>query len=75
MNGNPRKRSRLLNFELQVTIALSQPGTMLKVSLAAGAASSLGNTPTWPPNSCEGGMGVAAATFNIPVPMLPLRQQ
>jgi hypothetical protein len=32
-------------------------------------------TPTWPPNSCEGGMGVAASTFNISVPMLPLRQQ
>ena len=34
-----------------------------------------GYTPTWPPNSCEGGMGVAASTFNIPIPMLPLRQQ
>jgi hypothetical protein len=34
-----------------------------------------GYTPTWPPNSCEGGMGVAASTFNIPIPMPPLRQQ
>ena len=34
-----------------------------------------GYTPTWPPNSCEGGMGVAASTFNISIPMLPLRQQ
>lgn len=33
-----------------------------------------GYTPTWPPNSCEGGMGVAASTFNISIPMLPLRQ-
>src|SRR5258706_2549366 len=32
-------------------------------------------TPTWPPNSCEGGMGVAASTFNISNPMPPLRQQ
>lgn len=34
-----------------------------------------GYTPTWPPNSCEGGMGVAASIFNIPLPMPPLRQQ
>jgi hypothetical protein len=30
---------------------------------------------TTPPNSCEGGMGVAAAEYNIPIPMPPLRQQ
>src|SRR6516225_3647159 len=30
---------------------------------------------TYPPNTCQGGMGVAAKTFNIPVPMPPLRQQ
>jgi len=30
---------------------------------------------TFPPNSCQGGMGVAAKTFNIPVPMAPLRLQ
>jgi hypothetical protein len=32
-------------------------------------------TCTTPPNTCEGGMGVAAKTFNIPLPMPPLRQQ
>ena len=30
---------------------------------------------TTPPNTCEGGMGVAASTFNIPIPMPALRQQ
>ena len=30
---------------------------------------------TVPPNTCEGGMGVAASTLAIPVPMRPLRQQ
>ena len=30
--------------------------------------------PTVPPNTCEGGMGVAANQFNIPIPMPPLRQ-
>ena len=32
-------------------------------------------TPTTPPNSCEGGMGVAASVFDIDIPMKPLRQQ
>ena len=30
---------------------------------------------TQPPNTCEGGMGVAAGTFGIPIPMGALRQQ
>jgi hypothetical protein len=29
---------------------------------------------TAPPNTCEGGMGVAATTFAIPIPMPALRQ-
>ena len=30
--------------------------------------------PTKPPNSCEGGMGEAAAVFELPIPMEELRQ-
>jgi hypothetical protein len=30
---------------------------------------------TTPPNTCEGGVGVGATTFNIPIPMPALRQQ
>jgi hypothetical protein len=30
---------------------------------------------TTPPNTCEGGVGVGASTYNIPVPMPALRQQ
>ena len=30
---------------------------------------------TVPPNTCENGMGVAATTFLIPIPMDPLRQE
>ena len=42
---------------------------------AAGTPSARKNyTPTTPPNSCEGGMGVAAAVFDLDIPMLPLRQ-
>lgn len=29
---------------------------------------------TFPPNGCEGGMGVAAREFDIPIPMPPLRE-
>jgi hypothetical protein len=30
---------------------------------------------TTPPNTCEGGVGVGAKTYSIPIPMLALRQQ
>jgi hypothetical protein len=30
---------------------------------------------TTPPNTCEGGVGVGGATYNIPIPMPQLRQQ
>jgi len=29
---------------------------------------------TVPPNSCEGGVGIGATTYGIPIPMAPLRQ-
>lgn len=29
---------------------------------------------TVPPNSCEGGVGLGAAAYNVPIPMPPLRQ-
>lgn len=29
---------------------------------------------TTPPNTCEGGVGVGAGTYNVPIPMPPLRQ-
>ena len=29
---------------------------------------------TTPPNTCQGGVGAGAATYNVPVPMPPLRQ-
>ena len=30
---------------------------------------------TVPPNTCEGGMGVASQEFDIPIPMEPRRQK
>ncbi|HEV2342672.1 MAG TPA: glycosyl hydrolase family 18 protein [Actinocrinis sp.] len=40
---------------------------------AAGAPSTRGQT-TFPPNSCQGGVGVGATTLSVPVPMPALRQ-
>jgi len=48
---------------------------MLGYMFWAAECPSVHNTCTTPPNTCEGGMGVAAKTFNIPIPMPALRQQ
>jgi hypothetical protein len=51
------------------------PGMLGFMFWAAEAPSARKNyTPTTPPNTCEGGMGVAATVFDIPIPMEPLRQ-
>jgi hypothetical protein len=49
------------------------PGMLGFMFWAAERPSTRGVT-TQPPNTCEGGMGVAATTFNIPIPMPALRQ-
>jgi len=38
------------------------------------AAECPGRGCTTPPNTCQGGVGVGAKTYSIPIPMLPLRQ-
>ncbi|MGW8267734.1 MAG: hypothetical protein ACWGSQ_15320 [Longimicrobiales bacterium] len=51
------------------------PGMLGFMFWAAEAPSARKNyTPTTPPNTCEGGMGVAATVFEIEIPMPPLRQ-
>ena len=49
------------------------PGMLGFMFWAAERPSTRGVT-TQPPNSCEGGMGVGAATLGMPLPMGPLRQ-
>lgn len=47
----------------------------LTIDLAAGVPSARRNyKPTYPPDSCEGGMGVASLVFEFPVPTEVLRQ-
>ena len=51
------------------------PGMLGYMFWAAGTPSARKNyTPTTPPNSCEGGMGIASVVFGLDIPMLPLRQ-
>lgn len=60
------------------TIAPKGAGTtagMLGLMFWAAGCQGQGTGCTFPPTTCEGGMGVAATTFNIPIPMQPLRTQ
>jgi len=50
------------------------PGMLGFMFWAAGCQGQ-GTGCTFPPTTCEGGMGVAATTFNTPIPMPTLRQQ
>jgi hypothetical protein len=49
------------------------PGMLGYMFWAAEKSSSKG-AGTTPPNTCEGGVGVGATTYNIPIPMPALRQ-
>ncbi len=49
------------------------PG-MLGLMFWAGGCQGNGTGCTFPPTTCQGGMGVGATTFNIPIPMPALRQ-
>jgi len=60
------------------TVAPAGAGTtsgMLGFMFWAAECPSTRNVCTTPPNSCQGGVGTGAKTFNIPIPMPPLRQQ
>jgi hypothetical protein len=59
------------------TVAPNGAGTtsgMLGYMFWAAECSSTRRVCTTPPNSCEGGVGVGATTYGIPIPMAPLRQ-
>jgi hypothetical protein len=51
----------------------STPGMLGFMFWAAERPSTRGVTTT-PPNTCEGGVGVGATTYNVPIPMPALRQ-
>jgi hypothetical protein len=60
------------------TVAPAGAGTtsgMLGYMFWAAECPSTRNVCTTPPNTCQGGVGVGAKTYSIPIPMPPLRQQ
>ncbi len=60
------------------TVAPAGAGTtsgMLGYMFWASECPSSRNVCTIPPNSCQGGVGTGARTYNIPIPMPALRQQ
>ncbi len=60
------------------TVAHNGAGTtngMLGFMFWAAECPSTHNVCTTPPNTCQGGVGVGASTYNIPLPMPALRQQ
>jgi len=83
--GSSRARPECNNFANSLQ---KSTGTFVTTAAPNGAGSTSGllgymfwaaerpgrGTTTQPPNSCEGGMGVGATTYNIPIPMPALRQ-
>jgi hypothetical protein len=60
------------------TVPPSGAGTssgMLGYMFWGGGCQGNGTVCTYPPNTCQGGVGVGATTFNIPIPGTAIRQQ
>ena len=70
------QQSQAANFV--ETVAPNGAGTtdgMLGLMFWAAGCQGTHTACTFPPNGCQNGMGVGAATFNLPVPMPALRQE
>ncbi|MDQ3804930.1 MAG: hypothetical protein M3416_14000 [Acidobacteriota bacterium] len=63
------------NYVQTVATRVGSTNGMLGYMFWASECPSTRRVCTVPPNTCEGGVGVGAATYNIPIPMPPLRQQ
>jgi len=73
---NQSQQSQAANFVETVQPAGAGTTTgMLGLMFWAAGCQGTHTACTFPPNGCQNGMGVAATTFNIPVPMPALRQQ
>ena len=75
-NFNSSDQDAAANFV--ETIAPAGSGTssgMLGYMFWAAGCQGNGTGCTFPPNTCQNGMGAAATAFNIPIPMPALRQQ
>jgi hypothetical protein len=63
------------NYVQNVATRVGTTNGMLGYMFWASECPSTRRVCTTPPNTCEGGVGVGATTYNIPIPMPALRQQ
>ena len=63
------------NYVQNVATRVGTTNGMLGYMFWASECPSTRRVCTTPPNSCEGGVGVGASVYNVPIPMPPLRQQ
>jgi hypothetical protein len=63
------------SYVLTVPTKVGTTNGMLGYMFWAAEKPSTQRITTTPPNTCEGGVGVGASTYNIPIPMPALRQQ
>jgi hypothetical protein len=63
------------NYVQNVATRVGTTDGMLGYMFWASECPSTRRVCTTPPNTCEGGVGVGATVYNVPIPMPPLRQQ
>jgi hypothetical protein len=75
VNFNTSLQKSTGNYVQTVATKVGTTNGMLGFMFWASECPSTRRICTTPPNTCEGGVGVGASTYNIPVPMTALRQQ
>jgi hypothetical protein len=75
VNFNTSLQKSTGNYVQTVATKTGTTNGMLGYMFWASECPSTRRVCTTPPNTCEGGVGVGASTYNIPIPMPALRQQ
>jgi hypothetical protein len=75
VNFNTSLQKSTGNYVQTVATKVGTTNGMLGFMFWASECPSTRRICTTPPNTCEGGVGVGAGTYNIPIPMSALRQQ
>ena len=75
INFNTSLQKSTGNFVQTVATKVGTTNGMLGFMFWAAECPSTRRVCTTPPNTCEGGVGAGASTYNIPIPMPALRQQ
>src|SRR4051812_25309310 len=75
VNFNTSLQKSTGNYVQTVATKVGTTNGMLGFMFWASECPSTRRICTVPPNTCEGGVGVGASTYNVPIPMPALRQQ